>query len=1143
MAQISITNVLSRRRNFRILTIFACLVLVGILGRMVITQGSKIGHAVAGDTVDNPYVVTTDGFIYLDEDSHTHYCEAGVGSMYYNRVSMTTTSGAFQLLGTCTGDDIDLSNAYVTIKSGTIVTWNSLAFRGLTIEQAARVTHAPLIRRTTVLGAAYDHANDTAEYGITPGYIEAFGTKEVDWDIATGDVLASGSIKRVDIKVTEFFRIEDGATIDVSGRGFASGTNVAYYGTNTSMSNGAFGAFGAWGDYATTPNYYGWGGGGNGASSVSATTGTGGAGRTYNKPTVATPTYNYASTTANTYNYGGSGGLACFSNNDSCAAAGSGGGYVNIDASTPNAKFILFSTANILANGLRGTTTSTNWLVGGAGGGGKIDITADVYQTYTDLSVPPVVAGGTARAIIPAADMDFPGLIGSLTLPTGLNIAATIQANGGSDGVSIWGGYVGSGGGAGGGGTVNITFANTAKPLADANIPLCEITKESGLDYIPASCENRDVVIDGDGQDMTNATTVRTVYADKVAVWQANLASERTQCNGTEDSLIANWKMESLANTYNAAGDYTNFMMRNFSVESDPSGKVGKAAAFDISNPMMMYENSPPAALSALDSQDGDYSISMWVKSSGLTQKGVLLSRYWENTPQPYYLSCDNATCTFSLGQSNGNIGSVAVNAVWDGVWHNIVVVVDNVANSANSNLNMYWDTQKVVSAYWSNNSTWNPGFTKIGGNYMESNKSFKGSIDEVKIYNKALSDDEVNTVFSRVSYACDTKRIFNSLKLQNNALVSHQALVIADMDQDMDQNGSLANDDAIPAQRKKVEITSYGDLTISTGSKIDVSGKGYPGGYSDQKGYGQGGGMGTNCVGTCGDQWAGGAGYGGAGANNIVPFGQPYNTDNRVFDFGSGGGGAHAHSNNGLFNNHKDIYATGGSGGGRVKLVVYGKLTISSAFSDVISDGMNGTLNDGGVSDVENLHAYSGGGAGGMINLSASQYLLPPNLLPAKISGGVSGGQNGIAKTDIYLPEIFSIIGGNGGASQGNSGAGGRLIVKYINTDFTPNIQKTLTPIMRGGSGNAFDPYSLQSGDRIKVTLRLSNIQSTTMIKDTWLREASSECAPVDGTVSLNPDGYRQGETPYADPLQWTIQAQALPSDETIINYDCVVN
>lgn len=238
------------------------------------------------------------------------------------------------------------------------------------------------------------------------------------------------------------------------------------------------------------------------------------------------------------------------------------------------------------------------------------------------------------------------------------------------------------------------------------------------------------------------------------------------------------------------------------------------------------------------------------------------------------------------------------------------------------------------------------------------------------------LSGGAVLTVPTSTVLFADTARTYTSVTVDGT--VTHTA------------NGM--------AETYKTNHTTSGDYTISATGSIDVTGKGFAGGYGTGKG--------TNGNG------AGGAGYGGEGGNDAyanIAGGTTYGSLTNPLDSGSGGG----------INDGAQNY-----GGGVVKLSVGGTLTVNGPIYS------NGQANQGGGTDDV------GGGSGGSINITASTLAGNSTVAANGTNAYRYGGAGGGGRIAVYYTNNTSSIsyqayGGTQGGSGGNIGAAGTIYQK----------------------------------------------------------------------------------------------------------------
>src|ERR1039458_54136 len=163
------------------------------------------------------------------------------------------------------------------------------------------------------------------------------------------------------------------------------------------------------------------------------------------------------------------------------------------------------------------------------------------------------------------------------------------------------------------------------------------------------------------------------------------------------------------------------------------------------------------------------------------------------------------------------------------------------------------------------------------------------------------------------------------------------------------------------------LDVAVLRNATIDSGGALSVDGKGFG------TGVGPGAGLSSNSIGS-------GAGYGGnGGASSVLPGGVTYGSAQQPVDRGSGGG-----------RGWQGI-GGGGEGGGAIRLIVGGALTVNGR----VSAGGNAALQDDG-----------GGGSGGSILLAASA-LAGDGAIGADGGAGVlyDGGGGGGGRIAVYTP------------------------------------------------------------------------------------------------------------------------------------------
>jgi len=162
------------------------------------------------------------------------------------------------------------------------------------------------------------------------------------------------------------------------------------------------------------------------------------------------------------------------------------------------------------------------------------------------------------------------------------------------------------------------------------------------------------------------------------------------------------------------------------------TGKFNGAYTFDGINDNVSIGDT------SLDFIGGNFSISIWFKASDFDNNDSLYGKQ-----DQYFLhSIDSNNIRFEIKNLSGvwesvddNYGSITL----DG-WHNVVSIVND------SDLIIYTDgVYKNKITYGDIETTDN---NLIIGAYSNSTGFFNGTIDEVRIYNRSLSDDEVTKFY-----------------------------------------------------------------------------------------------------------------------------------------------------------------------------------------------------------------------------------------------------------------------------------------------------------------------------------------------------------------------------------------------------------
>src|SRR4051812_30708719 len=202
------------------------------------------------------------------------------------------------------------------------------------------------------------------------------------------------------------------------------------------------------------------------------------------------------------------------------------------------------------------------------------------------------------------------------------------------------------------------------------------------------------------------------------------------------NGLVAFYPFNGSAN--DATGNGNNGTAQNAILTSDRFGRSGMAYAFNGVDSLIVA-NVPNIPLG-----NNARTISLWVKqSSNDASQGVNVLRWGADVPRQAFGIIANSNPYTWQGQSWGGGNDVNSGVVVDKKWHQILVTHDGSA------LEIWIDgVQKGMSAIGIDTQS-SP--LAIGG--LSGGKIFQGSIDDVRLYNRALSPQEIERLFALESH------------------------------------------------------------------------------------------------------------------------------------------------------------------------------------------------------------------------------------------------------------------------------------------------------------------------------------------------------------------------------------------------------
>ncbi len=182
------------------------------------------------------------------------------------------------------------------------------------------------------------------------------------------------------------------------------------------------------------------------------------------------------------------------------------------------------------------------------------------------------------------------------------------------------------------------------------------------------------------------------------------------------------------------------------------TGQLGQAQLFDGSS---SYANVATTGSTQRYDLVGDLSLSLWVKTTNSTRAEALISRYSASGSGSGYLLRTNAggTVELLLGVANvagGSSLATDVTKINDGNWHHVAAVIH-----LGTTVTFYVDGALSSNVAINSTAATADSFFQLGVNsWVPYGNYFTGTMDEVRIYNRALSASDVASLYLSVSVA-----------------------------------------------------------------------------------------------------------------------------------------------------------------------------------------------------------------------------------------------------------------------------------------------------------------------------------------------------------------------------------------------------
>lgn len=224
-----------------------------------------------------------------------------------------------------------------------------------------------------------------------------------------------------------------------------------------------------------------------------------------------------------------------------------------------------------------------------------------------------------------------------------------------------------------------------------------------------------------------------------------NSGGEDDSASIPRNGLVGEWLFSGNAN--DTSGNGLHGTVNGATLVADRDGNPSCAYSFDGSNDYIEVADN-----ALLDITD-ELTICAWVKFT-INARGGIVSKWnggWgSNDPQAYDLFTNGTSIGSSIngtgGTDNTNVSTTSLN---DGNWHFVVVTVQSSLDTneqkhyIDGSLDAEFDTTEDIIRVSDSNLYF--GYESPS----ESQAAFNGCIDDVRIYNRALSADEISLLYN----------------------------------------------------------------------------------------------------------------------------------------------------------------------------------------------------------------------------------------------------------------------------------------------------------------------------------------------------------------------------------------------------------
>lgn len=282
------------------------------------------------------------------------------------------------------------------------------------------------------------------------------------------------------------------------------------------------------------------------------------------------------------------------------------------------------------------------------------------------------------------------------------------------------------------------------------------------------------------------------------------------------NGLVGWWPFNGNAN--DESGNGNNGTVNGPIPDYDRFGNLNKSYFFNGISNKIVIQNT------LLANTFSSHTTAVWIKTSSQTDQTIYQDR-GSNEGYPnffWYKNASSIQSQFNGGWNHGSHNNNCVNSlntqqpVWDGIWHHLVSVLD----ATNFTIKLYQDGNLIATlpnidsnCYGNFSQPTSIGCT-MGGGYPDA-QFFLGQIDDIGIWNRTLTQQEITALYTAINCANNT-----TITPQNNSLTTGSTAIFTATTSDPNPSYVWQSD----LGQGYVALNNYGNYSGANTANLNIA-------------------------------------------------------------------------------------------------------------------------------------------------------------------------------------------------------------------------------------------------------------------------------------------------------------------------------